>query len=201
MVFGSRDYAMRVWLDPDRLQSLGMTAGDVTLALQGQNVQVASGMLNQPPVDQPRAFQIAVQTLGRLSDPEQFANIVVKQTGECGGAAEGCGAGRACRAGLFVELLPRSRPRGRARGVPAPGLERAATAQAIRATMAELSKRFPPGRQVHDRLRPDPVHPAVGRRGDARPSSRRSCWSCWWSCCSCRPGAPPSSRWSPFRCR
>src|SRR5437588_489604 len=49
--FGSRDYSMRIWLDPDRLQSLGMTATDVTLALQGQNVQVASGILNQPPVE------------------------------------------------------------------------------------------------------------------------------------------------------
>ena len=52
IVFGSRDYAMRVWLDPDRLQSLGLTASDVVTALQGQNVQVASGVLNQPPVDQ-----------------------------------------------------------------------------------------------------------------------------------------------------
>src|SRR5216683_520905 len=50
-VFGSRDYSMRIWLDPDRLQSLGLTATDVTLALQGQNVQVASGILNQPPTD------------------------------------------------------------------------------------------------------------------------------------------------------
>src|SRR5438128_3175996 len=61
--FGSRDYAMRIWLDPDRLQSLGMTASDVTLALQGQNVQVAGGVLNQPPMDRPGAFQIAVKTL------------------------------------------------------------------------------------------------------------------------------------------
>src|SRR6201991_2111120 len=63
-VFGSRDYSMRIWLDPAKLQSLGLTAADVTLALQGQNVQVASGILNQPPVDRPGAFQIAVQTLG-----------------------------------------------------------------------------------------------------------------------------------------
>src|ERR1043166_6770854 len=62
--FGSRDYSMRIWLDPDRLQSLGLTARDVVLALQGQNVQVASGGLNQPPVDKPGAFQISVQTLG-----------------------------------------------------------------------------------------------------------------------------------------
>src|SRR5688500_15537389 len=79
-VFGSRDYAMRIWLDPGRLQSLGMTATDVTQALQAQNIQVASGVLNAPPVQRPGAFQIAVQTLGRLANPEEFANIVVKQT-------------------------------------------------------------------------------------------------------------------------
>src|SRR5947207_2503442 len=79
-VFGGRDYSMRVWLDPDRLQSLGLTTGDVVTALQGQNVQVAGGVLNQPPVDQPGAFQVAVKTLGRLANPEEFANIVVKQT-------------------------------------------------------------------------------------------------------------------------
>src|SRR6476646_7390235 len=60
IVFGSRDYSMRVWLDPDRLQSLGLTANDVVAALQGQNIQVASGVLNQPPVDRPGAFQISV---------------------------------------------------------------------------------------------------------------------------------------------
>src|SRR5437879_4759061 len=77
-VFGSRDYSMRIWLDPDRLQSVGLTANDVVLALQGQNVQVASGALNQPPMDQPGAFQIAVQTLGRLDNPGEFSNVVVK---------------------------------------------------------------------------------------------------------------------------
>ena len=71
---------MRVWLAPDSLHSLGMTANDVTQALQGQNIQVASGVLNQPPVDKPGAFQFAVQTLGRLANPEEFSNIVVKQS-------------------------------------------------------------------------------------------------------------------------
>ncbi|KQZ00177.1 RND transporter [Pseudolabrys sp. Root1462] len=79
-VFGSRDYAMQVWLDPDRMQSLNLTAGDVTSALQQQNIQVASGVLNQPPVANQLAFQIAVRTLGRLSTPEEFGNVVIKQT-------------------------------------------------------------------------------------------------------------------------
>jgi len=79
-VFGNRDYAMQVWLDPSRLQSLNLTATDVTSAHAAQNVQVASGVLNQPPVPNQLAFQVAVRTLGRLTDPAEFANIVVKQT-------------------------------------------------------------------------------------------------------------------------
>jgi len=80
--FGGRDYSMRIWIDPDRLQSLGLTTGDVSTALQGQNVQVAAGVLNQPPVAQPRAFQLAVRTLGRLIDPKEFGEIVVKQSAD-----------------------------------------------------------------------------------------------------------------------
>src|SRR3954452_10134376 len=57
-VFGSRDYSMRVWLDPGRLESLALTSQDVVTALQGQNLQVASGVLNQPPEEQPLAFQV-----------------------------------------------------------------------------------------------------------------------------------------------
>ena len=79
-VFGSRDYAMQVWLDPTRLQSLNLTANDVTAALASQNIQVASGVLNQPPVPNQLAFQVAVRTLGRLSEPDEFGNIAVKQT-------------------------------------------------------------------------------------------------------------------------
>ena len=71
-IFGARDYAMQVWLDPNRLQALNLTALDVTNALQGQNVQVASGVLNAPPVPDQLAFQVAVRTLGRLSDPVEF---------------------------------------------------------------------------------------------------------------------------------
>src|SRR6266852_705366 len=80
IVFGGRDFAMRIWLDPDRLQSLNMTASDVVASLQGQNVQVASGVLNQQPMTSPGPFEIAVQTQGRLAEPAEFSEIVVKQT-------------------------------------------------------------------------------------------------------------------------
>ena len=111
-VFGSRDYSMRIWLDPDRLQSLGLTAGDVVTALQAQNVQVASGVLNQPPVTQPGAFQIAVQTLGRLVDPERVRRHRRQADRDRGGARQGRGQGRAGGARLHHQLLsrPRSRP-------------------------------------------------------------------------------------------
>ena len=144
-MFGSRDYSMRVWLDPDRLQSLGLTATDVTSAMQGQNIQVASGVLDQPPVAHPGAFQIAVQTLGRLADPDEFGNIVVKQTPSAVVRLEGCRQGRARRARLFVEFLSRSRSGGRARHFPAPRLQRAGDCPGRVAAMVELAKRFPPG--------------------------------------------------------
>jgi HAE1 family hydrophobic/amphiphilic exporter-1 len=77
-IFGSRDYAMRVWLDPDRVTARRLTAGDVLAALRAQNVQVASGVLNQPPVPTPGAYQLNVETQGRLIEPSQFANIIVR---------------------------------------------------------------------------------------------------------------------------
>ncbi len=77
-VFGGRDYAMRIWLDPDKIAAYGLNASDVLAALQAQNVQVSAGILNQPPVPSHEAFQLNVQTLGRLERPDQFADIVIK---------------------------------------------------------------------------------------------------------------------------
>ena len=128
-VFGGRDYSMRVWLDPDRLQSLGLTTGDIVTALQGQNVQVASGVLSQPPVDQPRAFQVAVQTLGRLADPERVRRHRGEADRHRRGAPEGCRARGAGGARLHHQLLSRSRSRRRARHLPAARLERAGDRQ------------------------------------------------------------------------
>src|SRR5262249_13822151 len=79
-VFGSRDYAMRIWVDPDRLQTVGLTATDVVLALQGQNVQVASGVLDQPPMSKQGTYQTAGNPLARLTIHEEFYNNVVKQS-------------------------------------------------------------------------------------------------------------------------
>src|ERR1700728_2900910 len=67
---GAREYAMRIWLDPDKVAAHSLNVGEVLAALQAQNVQVSAGILNQPPVASAQAYQINVQTLGRLSTPD-----------------------------------------------------------------------------------------------------------------------------------
>ena len=68
---------MRVWLDPDKLASRNLTAGDVIRVLREQNVQVAAGQIGQPPVPSGQDFQYTLSTLGRLVEPEQFADIIL----------------------------------------------------------------------------------------------------------------------------
>ena len=75
---GAREYAMRIWLEPDKVAENNLDASEVLAALRAQNLQVSAGILNQPPVPGNEAYQINVETLGRLSTPEQFGNIVVK---------------------------------------------------------------------------------------------------------------------------
>src|SRR5437870_3430525 len=146
-VFGARDYSMRAWLDPDKLASRNLTAGDVIRVLREQNVQVAAGQIGQPPVPQGQDFQYTLSTLGRLIEAEQFANIILK-TGADGEvtylkdvARTDLGArsqdtlsrldGKAS-AGLGVFLLP--------------GSNALDTADGIKARMRELEKtRFPKG--------------------------------------------------------
>ena len=145
-IFGARDYAMRVWLDPDKLAARDLTAGDVVAALRAQNVQVASGAINAPPVPKPGAFQVNIETLGRLADPAQFANIVVKTDPQ----------GRLTRVGDVARVELGAQDYG-AKGyldespaVPIiiyqrPGSNALATATQVRATIQKLSADFPPG--------------------------------------------------------
>src|SRR2546423_11041788 len=95
IVFGARDYSMRVWLDPAKVQSRGLTASDVVAALRAANVQVAAGSINQPPATSPGAFQVAVQTLGRLWPPNTFSGFMAAPlpSGETAGVGAITGAG------------------------------------------------------------------------------------------------------------
>ena len=77
-VFGERKYSMRLWLDPERMASRSLTATDVVNALQEQNVEVAAGQVGQPPIAAGQQFQISVRAIGRLSEPSQFENIILK---------------------------------------------------------------------------------------------------------------------------
>src|SRR5436309_3522896 len=72
---GQRDYSMRLWLDPEKLAGRNLSASDVVLAIEQQNVQVAAGQIGQPPVPSGQVFQYTMTTLGRLADPGQFADM------------------------------------------------------------------------------------------------------------------------------
>ncbi|HLY89435.1 MAG TPA: efflux RND transporter permease subunit, partial [Acetobacteraceae bacterium] len=144
--FGARDYAMRIWLDPDKTAAHDLTAGEVVAALRAQNVQVSAGVLAQPPVTQPGAFQLNVETLGRLTAPSQFADIIVKQDKE-GRVTHLRDIGRVELGALDYSA---NGYMDRYHSVPIliyrrPGSNELATAREIRKTMAELAKDFPPG--------------------------------------------------------
>jgi HAE1 family hydrophobic/amphiphilic exporter-1 len=78
IIFGERKYAMRIWLDPARLAARGVTAGDVVGALREQNLQVAAGALGDAPADEKQAYNLSVRVRGRLTEPSEFENVVVK---------------------------------------------------------------------------------------------------------------------------
>lgn len=77
-LFGARDYAMRIWIDPGRAAARNMTAGEIVAALRAQNVQVAAGAIGKPPEANGAAFEFNVEAQGRLNTPEQFADVVIK---------------------------------------------------------------------------------------------------------------------------
>ncbi|MBZ9814302.1 efflux RND transporter permease subunit [Mesorhizobium sp. CA7] len=83
-IFGERRYSMRVWLDPDKLANLGITAVDVQNAITEQNVQVAAGKIGQSPAPAGTAFEMQVNAVGRLSDPKEFGDIVVRANSQNG---------------------------------------------------------------------------------------------------------------------
>jgi len=146
-VFGGRDYAMRIWADPDRLQTLGLTAGDIVLALQGQNVQVAGGVLDQPPTPKQGAFQFAVQTLGRLANPDEFANIVVKQNASAVVRLRDVARIELAAQDYTTNSYLDRDPAVALAVFQRPGSNALATAKSIITTMNQLAKAFPAGIQ------------------------------------------------------
>jgi hydrophobe/amphiphile efflux-1 (HAE1) family protein len=146
-IFGERRYSMRIWLDPDKLAELGITATDVQNAIAEQNVQAAAGKLGQSPAPPGTEFEYQVNALGRLSDPAQFGNIVIRAGTvseavvhlrdvariELGALQYTSSARMNARPAVFVAVYQ------------TPGSNALQVDHEIRAEMARLGKRFPPG--------------------------------------------------------
>jgi HAE1 family hydrophobic/amphiphilic exporter-1 len=146
LVLGARDYSMRIWLDPAKVAERRLTAGEVVAALRAANLQVAAGAINQPPAKSAVAFQLSVKTLGRLSDPAQFENIVVRADDDGGYVrlrdiarvelgSQDYTLNSYLNDDVATALVIRQRP----------GSNALATASAIKQTMEEASRNFPSG--------------------------------------------------------
>jgi multidrug efflux pump len=145
-VFGSGDYAMRVWLNPDELASRNLTASDVVAAIREQNVQVAGGTIGAPPVDKPVNYEMQVNVKGRLVSPEEFGDIVVK-VGANGEkvllkdvARIELGAGSYSLRSLLNNKTAVAIPI-----FQSPGANALELSKSVRATMEQLKKNFPEG--------------------------------------------------------
>src|SRR5207247_440634 len=146
LIFGARDYSMRLWLDPEKVASRDLTANDVVNAIREQNAQVAAGVIGQPPMPKGVAFQLTVNAQGRLIDEAEFGNIVIKSGMD--------GQVTRVRDVARVELAARDysmdsklngQPNSSLGIFQLPGSNSIQTSDAVRATMATLKKRFPLG--------------------------------------------------------
>src|SRR5882757_5591844 len=144
--FGLREYSMRAWLDPERLSHLSLTPGDVVRSLREQNLQVASGVIGQPPVPAGAQYQLSINTLGRLLKPEQFGNIVLK-TGDAGRVIKVKDVARIELGArdYAVNSYMNNEPAVALVVAQRPGSNALATAEGVENTIAELSKSFPQG--------------------------------------------------------
>lgn len=145
-IAGGNEYAMRIWLDIEKMTHVDLTAGDIVQAIRQQNVQVASGVIGQPPTDDTGAFQLNVMTHGRLIESEEFGDIIVKRGEE----------GRVTRLRDVARIELGAQDYSRLSyldGKPAvavlvyqrPGTNAVDSAAEVKRTMAELSKDFPEG--------------------------------------------------------
>ena len=145
-LFGAKDFGMRLWLDPDKLKARGLTINEVVEAIKEQNVQVAAGQIGAPPAPEGQVFQYTINTLGRLSDVEQFADIILK-TDPGGRVLRVKDVARVeLGAKEYTTYAQLNRTPSIAIGVyQLPGANALAVADGIRAEMDRLAADFPPG--------------------------------------------------------
>ena len=199
---GQRDYSMRLWLDPEKMAFRNLTAADVVSAIEQQNTQVAAGQLGQPPVATGQVFQFTMSTLGRLTDAEQFADMILKTDARGGivrlrdvadielgaqGYDQACTLDGQPSVALSIYQLP--------------GLQRPGNRQRVRGqdggAQGALSRR----RRLRHRLRHDAVHHRVDQRGFQDAARRGDPGGDRRALVSCRTGGRRSFRWSPCRWR
>ena len=195
-IFGERRYSMRVWLDPDKLANLGITAVDVQNAIAEQNVQVAAGKIGQSPAPAGTPFEMQVNATGRLSDPAQFGDIVVRADPASGALVR---LRDVARVELGALQYSSSAYFGKDPTVvlgvfQMPGSNALDLQQRVKDKMTELSKRFPPGiayAMHYDTTRfvSAAMRDVVLTLAEALAPRRRSS-----STSSCRAGARPSFR-------
>ena len=145
-IFGAKDYAMRIWLKPDRLAQLKLTPGDVARAINEQNAQFAAGKVGQAPIGKGQDLVYTITTQGRLSDPAQFSQIIVRANPD-GSAVRLSDVARVELGSKDYDFI------GRYNGQPAtlvgiflqPGANALEVAKSARKTMADLATRFPEG--------------------------------------------------------
>jgi multidrug efflux pump len=145
-IFGTSQYSMRLWMDPDKMFSRGLTPGDVISAVQAQNVQVAAGTLGEEPAPPGTNFQLIVNTKGRLTDPKEFDRIIVKR-GADGQLVRFGDVGHAeLGAQTYVnDSFLSGQPSVGIAIFQLPGANALKTAQSVENEMARLAKSFPPG--------------------------------------------------------
>ena len=145
-VFGAGQFSMRIWLDPERVASRGLTADDVVRAIREQNIQVAAGQLGAPPLPSAAEFQVAINAKGRLTTEEDFRNVIVK-TGAQGQVTRLKDVARV-ELGADTYALRALLDNKAAAAIPIfqrPGSNSIAISELVRAKMQELKRDFPQG--------------------------------------------------------
>jgi HAE1 family hydrophobic/amphiphilic exporter-1 len=147
-IFGSGQYAMRVWLDPNQLQARGLTPEDVTNAIQQESQEVASGMVGMPPVPSGQNFQFTLNVAGRLNDAADYENIIVKVDNQNGGRITRLRDVARVEIGAqtYSQIFTFNGKPAAALGIyQLPEANSLQVATEVRAKMTELAKSFPPG--------------------------------------------------------
>ena len=147
LLFGAGDYAMRVWLDPNKLAARSITSGEVIAAIREQNAQVAAGTVGASPAPAGTEFQLAVNTQGRLTSEDQFADIIVRADAATGGLVRIRDLGRVeLSSGSYsLRSLLNNKEAAAIAVFQAPGSNALALSNNVRATMERLKPTFPQG--------------------------------------------------------